>query len=306
MNKNKIIIFIGLIILFSNHLLVAQDTKHSILFSGSGGYSSLMTNADNFSSVGNVGFGVGAGYEFHYKKFRVQTGVEFTYLNSGLTLADFSQDKNLIDSEGDSYIGHLKFMNNQESYKLGNVNFPLMFGTQFGKMYLLAGAKVGINLLGTSVMKTTIATTATYPQFIDDFENMPNHLFTQTTEQAEYPVKLELNCSLSGEAGIYLGGGGNAVNESKAAYRLSFFFDYGLLNVHNDAIAEDLILDKTTGIPFEPVLNSFLLSANMTGTKLNTLYAGLKFTVELGLKGEKYCHCEDYKNLNRKFKKVKR
>ena len=181
-----------------------------------------------------------------------------------------------------------------------------MFGTQFGKMYLLAGAKVGINLLGTSVMKTTIATTATYPQFIDDFENMPTHLFTQTTEQVEYPVKLELNCSLSGEAGIYLGGDNSTANETKTAYRLSLFFDYGLLNVHNNAIAEDLILDKTTGSPFEPVLNSFLLSDNMTGSKLNTLYAGVKFTIQLGLKGEKYCHCEDYKNLNRKARRIRR
>ena len=298
MFRKKIIIICALLNMFFAPYTVAQDIKQAILFYGSGDYSFLMTNADNFSSKAGCGFGIGAGYEFQYKKFIVQTGVGFMYQSCSLQLTDFSLDKNLIDTEGDSYIGHLKFMNNHENYKLGNINIPLLFGARVGSLYILTGAKLGLNILGNSLMQSTVATTATYPQFIDDFENMPDHLLSQSKVSAEYPVKLELNCSLSGEVGLFIG-----ANPTSQSMRLSLFVDYGLLNVRNDAVADDLILDKIHGVPFEPVLNSFLLSNNMVGSKLNSFCIGVKFTYALGLKGSKYCHCQDYKDLNKKYRR---
>lgn len=305
MIKLKLIILIVFISLFNNFALEAQ-VKNNILFWGSGGYSSLMTNTQNIIPMGDVGFGLGAGYELHYNSFMLQMGAEFTYLNANLKLQDFSQDKDLIDIEGDPYVGHLNFTQNSDHYKLGNINIPLMAGAQFGNLYLLVGGKVGLNILGTSNVKTLVSTTATYPQFIDDFSNMPNHALTETNEEATYPVKLELNGSVSAEAGIYLGT--SDIKAGKPRYRMSLFCDYGLLNVHDNTVNDDLILNKNVEISnYEPTMNSLMRSVSLQNSIVNTLFVGVKFTVELGLKEKVDCHCEPYQvfRTNKKTKRYK-
>lgn len=312
MTKLKLIIALVFICFLNNLYVTAQDTKvkHNILIWGSGGLSSLKTDATTLTPLPNAGFGLGAGYELHYKSFMLQTGAELGYYNTGLQLPSFTQDiYNMTDTEGDTYTGHYQFSKNQDLYKLGNINIPLMVGAQFGNIFFLAGGKLGLNLMGSSTTQTLVVSSGIYPQFIDTIRNQPDHGFTQVLEKANYPLKLALNCSLSGEAGIYLGSAPTATssNDGKPKYRLSVFYDYGLFNVHNNnSVSQDLWVSVAGADLNLRGLNSFMLSTPFNKNVVNTIYAGVKFSVLFGFKGKPDCHCNDFAEVKQPKKVTKK
>lgn len=272
--------------------------QNKFLFWGSAGYSSLLTDAKNIDAFGNVGFGFGGGYEFQANRFKIHTGIEYVNLRSNLRLNDFTHSRLMLDTEDDEYMGHFKFSGNKDRYKFGYVNIPLMFGGQFGHFYFLVGGKFGLNLSASSTTESTIKSTSTYPAFMVDFENMPNHFFTTVNEETKYKIAFEQNISAAFEMGFYL-----KKEASNIHYRFSLFCDYGLNKIYSNPSPQDVLLSKYGADYFQPVLNNFLLSNQ---TKVNALYAGLKFTLVLSAKKQASCRCEEYVNLsNRKLKKRK-
>ncbi len=290
--KLKLVVILGFVAFLN---LEAQHLNNIIVW-GSGGYSSLLHADKDISSPGGLGGGVGVGYELHYKKFLFHTGLEFTYLNPTLRMSDFIHNQEgLMDTEGELYTGHFYFKENTDKYKLGNFNLPLMFGLRSGKVYFLAGTKLGLNLFGNSTVESQVTATGTYDRFIEDFENMPNHNFGTTNEKHDYSVKLNFNCTASLEAGTYLG---NNKNADKTQYRLAVFCDYGLLNVNNNP-EENLILYSNEVNFYQPYLNNYLKSSDR---RVNPLYVGLKFTVIFGVESKKDCMCDFYSHTNKKKK----
>ncbi len=290
MTKAKITVTITLLLLFTTTLHVTAQYKNNLLVWGSGGYSSLLTDAGKIDSKGNVGVGVGGGYELHYKWFRLQVGAEFTFLNAGLQIHDFVHDVYLRDNEGDYYTGHHYFTDNKDMYRMGNINIPLMLGAQFGGFYFLVGGKAGLNLFTNATMSPTLNITGTYDKYIGDFANIPDHNFGESTDQVKNPVTLGFNAALSAEVGFYL-----PIGESKnIKYRLSFFGDYGLLNVHDNSQSQSLMLNIAESPYYKPALNNLMLTENMKGSVVNPLYVGVKFTVLFGLIDRGDCMCEPY------------
>lgn len=287
----KLFVFIGLIIFLSPFYIQAQPKakiQNNIVVWGKGGYSALLIDKSNINSIGNIGGGLGIGYELQYKKFSMQTGVDFTYSKSAFELNQFVVDiENLYDDEGDKYTGHWTFSENYDRYKLGDINIPLLFGARFNKAYFLAGAKLGINVMGNSTTEAYVKKTGTYDKFIGVFEDMPNHNFGTSKEVAEYPISLSFNCSASAEFGIYLGNKKDSKKKNNPSYRLAAFCDYGLLNVNNYK-NEELVLNRSTN-EFIPYLNNFMFSNNM---KTNTFFTGIKFTVLFKMKERQDCKCD--------------
>lgn len=281
MKEIKIIIFILFVSIYS---IVKGQIHHDILIEGMGGYSSFITDAETLHGGIGFGLGIGAGYELSIKKFKIRTGVEFTNLRPVLRMDNFIYDAEMLDTEGDPYLGHFHFADNKDRYSLGHVNIPLMFGAQFGRVYFLVGGKAGLNLFANSTTLTTLTTSGTYPSYIGDFENMPNHFFDKVDEKADYKLDLGLNYSVSLEIGTYLAGLGS----SGIGYRISLFCDYGLKDVRQGLKTGDLMISKHPDY-FQPVLNDFLLSNE---TKANLLFVGVKFAVVFGFDKESPCRCE--------------
>jgi hypothetical protein len=298
----KLLFALCLIVSFqsSTFNLFAQTT-HNIYLIGSGGYSSfLLKDAPGFTANGSWGGGLGAGYEMNVRAFILQLGAEFTYLNAGLGLENFTQQVDLIDDDdpSESYTGNYTFSGNSDRYRFANINIPLMLGFRVGSFYLLAGGKIGFNLFTRSATTTTVLSTGTYPGYIDDFEDMPNHSFLETSEKNEFTGKFPVNAYLSGELGFYL----NAEPAKtryyvpsqgrKTKYRVSVFADYGLMNLLGNTENESSTLERENiASPYRPYLNSFVRSENMRGSILNNLFVGLRFTVLFSSEQERSCDC---------------
>ena len=255
----------------------------------------MLTDVPNLHSSIGYGFGAGAGYEFRVNKFMVHTGAEFVNLHPNLSLDDFVHHAKMIDNDTQitEYTGHFKFSDNSDRYNLGYVNIPLMFGVDFGRFYFLAGGKVGLNMFSESNVKTTVKSTATYDPFIVDFENMPNHFFTTTEENTNYPIAFDMNISAAFEMGFNFG----ASDKNNTYYRLAYFCDYGLATIYTGSQTQNLLVSKHSD-HFQPALNNFLMSNQ---TEAAALYTGVKLTVVLGTKKPPICKCEEYtKPVSRK------
>ena len=283
----KILIF-GIASLLSIVNISAQNKSYidnNIIIWGTGGQSALTSVLPAINSTWGLGYGVGAGYEFQYKNFSILTGVEYTHLKPSLKLDNFSIDvSNLIDSEGDRFLGHYTFSNNSDKYSLGNINFPLEFGFRSNLFYFLAGLKVGMNILAKSKTESLVSFSGTYENYLGTFENMPNHSFGSFNPINEYQPIISLNCSATAEAGVTFG--------NKTKYRLGVFFDYGLLNVNGNAL-QSLVLYKPDNIPY---LNNYLTGL---GTPASIMYGGLKFTVLLKLNKKTDCKCDNVATKSR-------
>ena len=285
-------IILVLCAVFAFVLGASAQIQNKILVWGSGGYGSIFTDAAEISASGGIGFGGGIGYEFQAKRFIINTGAEFINLRANLKLDDFYHRRQMSDTENDEYIGHFYFSNSKDQYKLGYLNIPLMLGVQSGRFYVLGGAKIGLNMFTNSKVECMVKSTSTYPAFMEDFEDMPNHFFTTVSENEKYQVTFDTNVSAAFEAGFYFRNTSESFN-----CRLSAFCDYGLKNINNNSSGQNLIISKYGSEHFRPVLNDFLLSHQ---TKANTLYAGLKLTLVFGLKKQENCNCEKDIKIKRK------
>ena len=310
MNKRLSLLLLAVI----TSVLVTYSQKNNIVLWGSGGYSSFIKNTPTLSSIGNsvgdalqginvgdpnklasvgsIGGEFGVGYELSIKKFILQTGVGYQYLNASLQLQDSLHNLMLLDSEGDIFRGYFLFSENNDSYQMGSVTIPLLLGAKFNKIYFLAGVKMGINISTVSTHKSKIRSYADYAQFIDVFEDMPNHGLLTWNERNNRSMKLDPSYMASVEFGYLFKSKpskGLSVN-----YRIAAFANYGLNNIKpTSTVNQELILSKSP-ITYQPYLNSVLLSQEYRNTKFNPLFAGMKLTVVLGLPSPRKCICEDY------------
>lgn len=281
---------------------ISAQGRNGLVLWAESGYNSMMTDASNLNPKGGMSYGLGFGYELGVKNFVVHTGLGVLQAHNSMFMDNFVFSIPDIDSEGDNYIANFYFSDTKEKYTFTNLNIPLLLGFGNSKFYLVAGTKLGINILGKSNLNTAIVSTGSYPQFIEDFEEMPDHFFFSSQGNDNYKVGHKLNVSASLEAGIYLGK--NTVE--KPSYRLSAFFDYGLINILNGDFTGNFISDKSQNVVFQPQLNSFLLSEVFQNKSLNTLAAGLKLSIVFGIKEQADCMCDYYDNFKYRPKAKRR
>ena len=319
MNKNRIAQLLVLVVIFSLSSLVAlgapQKKKSNILGShsidvwGGGGYSLLMHDIDNAKPLGGGGGFLGFGYEWEYKKFLLNLGAEFMYLNSTTRIDDFKLDASLTynDPYNTNYVMnyYMNFDQAKEAHNAGYVNIPLLMGMKFNRYYFLAGTKLGLGVFGNYNSESGLTTIAEDPQLIDPFTNMPNHTLTSSSVETTGPLSFGLDVKASVEFGLYLNewfpkAALALPNKSKTpiSYRLAVFCDYGLLNINKNTTTSSLvyfpdIIDNGNGSQTlvgdgiaNVQMNSLLASSSAFNKSLNSLLVGVKFTVLFNVKPE--------------------
>ena len=259
----------------------AQNNKHSLMLSGSAGYSTFFTKWDSFKNTGNLGAGVGFGYNLLIRDHLIfSTGIEYLSLNSSIRPSNLIIYKDLIDTEGDEYIMEYTLQKFVQLDKTHNLFVPIYLGfkTDLSRLnfYFLAGGKIGYMLASNSLTKIVSYTTiGIYDRFIEPFQNMPNHFFD--TKKYYKNIALDFNklqAVVAVELGIELPSG-----VSSNALRISLFADYGVLNrqtskmqqtkdelitfqeIPNDVIVTNLY---NTNLKSSPTTSSFFIGAKVT------------------------------------------
>ena len=278
---------------------------------GGGGYSALLHKTEGSSVPGGGAGMLGIGYFMKHKSnFHFRGGLEFMYLNSTTKLDDFDYSgnykyKDQIDEQSMMYV--LSSSKYREAQNRMSLNIPIMFGSQFNQIYFMAGAKIGLGLMGNYSMKSDVTTYLVDPTLIDNLENLPTHGLK--TQEVKYGSNFDfgLDVAVSLEAGICLDEYfpataleyGSGKDKKALSYRVGAFVDYGILNI-NKSKPNGLLFnfpdmtdngDGTFEVPLSNVENgqfqnnSVLSVKNSEGklANLNSLVVGAKFTVLLGI-----------------------
>ena len=148
---------------------------------GGGGYSALLHGIDGTSVPGGGAGMLGVGYFMkHNSNFNFRAGLEFMYLNSTTRLDDFDYSGKYIYKDQQVQQNMLYFLSSskyREAQNRMSLNIPIMFGAEINQLYFLAGAKVGLGLLGNYSMKSDVTTYLVDPTLIDNLENTAKEVF---------------------------------------------------------------------------------------------------------------------------------
>ena len=281
------------------------NTKNSLGLWLEGGASSFLDNMDQTKNAFGGGGAFGVGYELQHKRFLFDLGVEFQYASTSITMNPITEGPiNMIDDDPMNtpelrrYNGYFEFIKRNDIANLGTVNIPVMFGGKFNHFYFLVGAKVGAQLMSSSKVKAEVKHTGEYLAFIDPFQNMPNHYFSTNNVESN-PNSAFFFGTIDVKAALELGYAfGNPKNV--AQYRLGVFADYGILNANVGVKNNSFVtLPQGNDLQYQQVFNAIQQSSNhiystnlAQGKNVNTLFAGVKFTIWFRLPSKTDCRCE--------------
>ena len=167
--------------------------------------------------------------------------------------------------------------------------------------YWQAGVKVGFNLYTKSAISTTLTTSVTDQELIDDLVNMDAHYLGTSAYEMASPIALKLNpnLALAAEIGLNLDKwlqptvkrGRRMTPMQKFAasmhYQLALFAEYGVMNIYNPNLAKDRTNDipadfsSVMGKPVDTPLayTSSLQTTSAAGARLNPFVVGVKLAV---------------------------
>lgn len=246
------------------------------------------------SLVGGPGAGLRVGYELEYKHFRFETGIDFDYFNS---TSNYGFQMNRTDVAGAKY--NYLFDKLQETRNAGYVGIPLMFGAQFDKFYFLLGGKVSYGFpLGSYSQKGQYDITVNDPAFLEPYGLGIFDIPAQNKDQ--HPISFKQpDVRLCAEIGLDLDEWLHRDADPKAKkkkkvkegerqpfgreyihYKMGLFAEYGVLNTNATAAAR----------PVDVVTNDYQIQRTntmlgMEGTKLNTLFVGVRFAIQFQIPG---------------------
>lgn len=259
--------------------------------------SSLMTKLDKSAISGGAGFGIGAGYEMSVNRFILSTGLQIDVSHTVFRVPDTeSKLSGVYDDEGDLLNYVFLQTNRKDAYTNLSFQLPVMIGTHVNNFYFLAGAKLSISVLGRSNAKAQISSAGDYDKFIDDFTDMPEHLYysgmpVTTKSSVSFRPDVMPSVELGYVFGEYSSEKGFDVPKYKNMYRIAVFADYGLLNRVSRGTKQSIVLpetfnteDMSSGVKITDILSTNEITADVHG-----LTIGIKFTALIGLKEKKAC-----------------
>ena len=270
---------------------------------GGAGYSAFLHSIDNTSVPGGGAGMLGVGYFMKHKSnLNFRAGLEFMFLNSSTKLDPITYQAQYTYAPNYTMDYSLDFIKYKEQHNRVSLNIPVMIGGQFKDIYFLAGAKVGLGLLGNYSPKGIVTSRLTDMQLIDDLKNMPNHYLGDYKFKSNGNLKYGLDAAISLEAGLCIDEWmpndmkeyGTGKEKRAISYRLGLFADYGIMNVNANQTSGDIFLNEANTVngdkkTFEMpnVVNlqnsSILASDRAQGKSLNSLVVGVKFTALLGI-----------------------
>ncbi|MCQ2337764.1 MAG: hypothetical protein MJ001_02395 [Paludibacteraceae bacterium] len=247
-----------------NQLYSNKDVK-TLGFNIGIGYSHLFETLAGFNHKGKCGFDIGLVYECKVSKngglwYAINPG--FQLLSSSLSYSDIPDfDMRLTDTRGYEMTCHYsEFGSVKENHTFCFAYVGGQVGYHNGQgFYLCGGAKIMAGGLVSDV-KTSYITSATYDEYIDDFEDMDNHYY----KSHNVSKKNDNGLCIGGLLSFELGGQIKGDNKSWLRYtKIGAFVEGGVISMKLTESKQKSI-GKVYGyyLPFEE------LSTNHDATEL--------------------------------------
>ena len=266
---------------------VNRDTRHYFYSNITPAYSIIFDDFENTQEKGGFGSIVGLGYSFMLPYFWLEIGAEMQSLSSYMTIIDDLSDKRVRDTEGDEVTYHYNKDLWYDRQDLLYVGVPLMLGYRYYKGFSIGvGFKYSFNVFGESRNRLRYSISSTYSDYIEDFENMPNHFcgdydmfvrrdITRKVMDHKGAVCLEAGYVVYDNHKNY-----TSIRNRHVLFRLSGYFEYGLSQLmRNYEVHEMYTLNPAN--PAELINNPYYLSTSTRSKRTVPFVVGVRWTYTL-------------------------
>lgn len=266
MTKNRIYSILLLLLLAGMPLYAARQKKakplhkHYIDLHAAAGYTSLLHPAEGASIPGGAGFLIGAGYEYNFKNWIVNAGLEFQFHNSTTRMPEMNTAVQYYYTPLADHIMTYGYdaTDIRSTRNTGMLTIPLSVGYRFANCYYaLIGANIGMGVFGSNRTRANVHINVTDPELPDPLENVGhmtgNYRFDQTDRW-----QVGFHIAPVAEIGIYLDQW--LVKEKQdrkrmpPSYRLGLFAEYGVLNVDKNQQIASAVHPLIAGVHFTALI----------------------------------------------------
>ncbi len=266
-----------------------DGVHHLVGFHADGGYSAFFGNMPTMN-VSPGGYTAGFGFDYAYtgRGLILQTGVAVRWQD---VQNQFGNDSLIIDpatdAEGTPFKLRYDFTNRIDRSRNVYVQVPLLAGLYFYNFYFLAGAKVSLQVLGSTQTTLSLTTTAEYNRYIGLWEEMDNHGIRKEVEQLRDCPKLDLKFDVL--ANLEIGYEWSFSNYGKRGYRkqnardcrlrLAAFLECGLLDISPNTKLKPYIIPSATPYDFSTFeFNHILSTADASNYHFRNLFTGIRLS----------------------------
>ena len=267
--------------------LADGDHYHFGYVSGHVGYSILDTHATGVLPLGNVGGGVGIGYEYRNSGLWANIGLQFSMHRSRLQLDPYSTKSEAdqtpykgFDTQGKPTTFHYRVTQTDE-IEWNFLDIPVLFGYYTHGFHIGAGVKLSYAIFPRTRAKGVYNLSATNDDYSVTFQDMPDRGYTDYTFESKQDNRLNIGASLIGEIGYDLLSAAPFNSRICHVLKLSFYVEYGLNNLAkgNESTVRWVVPDRTNAR--QAVINPYLNTINSPARTVPFL-AGVKITYMIG------------------------
>jgi hypothetical protein len=266
----------------------ARTTHHYFYSNITPAYSIIFDDLDNTEAKGGFGSIVGLGYSFVVPNFWFEVGAEMQMLSSYMTITDEFSDKRIKDTEGDEVTYHYNKELWYDRQDLLYVGMPVMFGYHHDNGFTIGvGFKYSLNVLGLEHNRLRYSISATYNDYIEDFEDMPNHFYGDYESYARGNITNRVN---STKAAVCLEVGYEVYDNHKnyirsrrrhVLLRLSSYFECGVSQLMSRNYEPQGIYTLHTSNPAKLLNTPYYLSDNSCTMHTVPFMVGVRLTYTL-------------------------
>lgn len=207
----------------------------------SGNYSTIISYTKGLKSVHGGGANFGCVYEFQLNKILLSTGVSIAYMEGLNRLDDATAERRVLDTQENDYNIFYSFTDRKDVMSQTYLQLPLLVGMNIKSFYFLSGVKLALKVASSSTARADVLTVATYDNYYDPFEDMPNHGFVKkaAVDDRQEGIGTLFDMALSFEAGYNLKHHrpvkhpSGEIKKFANIFRVAMFFDYGFMNNYN-------------------------------------------------------------------------
>lgn len=268
-------------------------TKHYFSISAGGGYYSLVENIPEVSTTGGAAGMLSIGYELRHNGFWFAFAADVHYGGSTMYMAPFSAHRDIYDTQGKRVSLHYDISSYSDTQSDFRVGLPVLFGFFTNGFYGAVGAKFSYAPRTISTPSMTYTTKGTYERYIADFENMPNHFYTEYTTPGRTEMKMHPQGYVIAELGYDILNRERMSSYARCSVlKVALYAEYGLNNCLSGSDHDELTYDVNPADPSQLIVSSYYARTNIRDARVVPFYVGVKVTYLMRIKTAN-CRCEE-------------
>lgn len=266
-------------------------SKHYFSIAATGGYYSLLENIPEVTTRGGGAGMLGIGYEFRYNGFWLTTGVEVQYGTSTMNMDGYDVHREMYDTQGKRVSYHYYVAGYSDTQRDFRVGVPLMLGFYTNGIYGGIGAKFSYVPHSVTTPSITYTTTGTYERYIADFENMPNHFYTEYTTPGHNELKMHPQGLIIAELGYDILNKERMQNYALCSVlKIGLYAEYGINSAFSGNEHDELTYGVNPINPSQLTVDSYYVRNSLQGARIVPFFVGVKVAFMLRIRTSN-CRC---------------